>query len=328
MNARFLKVGLVALAATAVSPVHAQWAGLGAYQLVGTYALPTNSPNPFSAPQFEASAVTWNRDTNTLFMLGDGGGFVMETTLAGTPIGTMRLAAGASPQGTEFYDPEGLAYVGNGRFVMTEERSRTAVQFTYVADSTLQRTQTSTVKLATNVGNTGLEGLTYDPFTGGFVGVNERAGSGAAQNIFQTGIDFGPGGTATNGSASTVDNAALFPAANVGFATLNDVYSLANTYASTNLLVLTHGAVAEMTRSGSLVASLALPGVAAGYQVEGITMDLAGNLYLVSDNGDAGLNSALLVYAPVPGPAAWVVMTAGLALVARVSRRRASRDGA
>lgn len=327
MNARFLKVGLVALAATAVSPVHAQWTGLGAYQLVGTYALPTISPNPFSAPQFEASAVTWNRDTNTLFMLGDGGGFVMETTLAGTPIGTMRLAAGASPQGTEFYDPEGLAYVGNGRFVMTEERSRTAVQFTYVADSTLQRAQTSTVKLATNVGNTGLEGLAYDPLTGGFVGVNERAGSGAAQNIFQTGIDFAAG-TATNGGASTINNAPLFPAANVGFTTLNDVYALANTSGSANLLVLTHGAVAEMTRSGSLVASLALPGVAAGYQVEGITMDMAGNLYLVSDNGDAGLNSALLVYAPVPGPAAWVVMTAGLALVARVTRRRANRSDA
>lgn len=315
-----------AMLLVSTAPVHAQWAGLGGYQLVGIHALPTNSPRPFSAPQFEASAVTWNPDTNTLFMLGDGGGFVMETTLSGTPIGYMSFASGSSPHANEFYDPEGLAYVGGGRFVMTEERYRTAVQFTYVAGSMLQRAQTSTVKLGTTVGNTGLEGLTFDPVTGGYIFVNERSGSGASQNVFQTGIDFGAG-TATNGGPGTLDNAALFPAANVGFPSLNDVYALANVFGTgtTNLLVLTHGAVAEMTRGGTLLATLALPGIGAGYQVEGMTLDAAGNLYLVSDNGDAGMNSALLVYAPIPEPETWLFLASGLAVAGRLARRRAPR---
>ncbi|MEI7445842.1 MAG: SdiA-regulated domain-containing protein [Burkholderiales bacterium] len=320
------KLVLAAALALSAASAHAQWAGLGNYQLVGNYSLPTISPRPFSAPQFEASAVTWNRDTNTLFMLGDGGGYIMETSLTGTPIGYMSLAAGTSPQGNEFYDPEGLTYIGNGQYVMTEERYRTAVQFTYAAGSSLQRSQTSTVKLATTIGNTGLEGITYDPVTGGFILVNERAGSGAAQNIFQTGIDFAAG-TATNGSATTINNAALFPATNTGLPSLNDVYALANVYGTGtgNLLVLSQSTLVEMTRSGTLVSSLALPGLANGYQVEGITLDASGNLYLVSDNGDAGTNSSLLVYAPVPEPETWLMLVSGLALAGRFARRRAGR---
>ncbi len=42
-------------------------------------------------------------------MLGDGGGYVMETSLTGAPIGYMTLPAGGSPQGNEFYDLEGRA---------------------------------------------------------------------------------------------------------------------------------------------------------------------------------------------------------------------------
>jgi uncharacterized protein YjiK len=322
-----LKSVLVAGMATAASLSHAQWAGLANYVNVGTYALPTLSPNPPSASgskEFEASAVTWNKDTNTLFMLGDGGGYVMETSLTGTPLGYMKLPAGGSPQNNEFYDPEGLAYIGNGQFVMTEERYRTAVKFSYVADSTLQRSQTSTVKLATTVGNTGLEGITFDPLTGGYIFVNETAGSGAAQNIFLTQIDFAAG-TASNGSPSTVNNTSLFAVGNIGFSSLNDVFALTNVYGAgvagrDNLLVLTHTAVREMTRAGAVVGTLTLAGAA--YEVEGITMDASGNIYVVSDNGNAGTFSTLLVYAPVPELGSGALLLAGLAAMGAVARRR------
>jgi uncharacterized protein YjiK len=327
-----LSIRLLAATAAALAfsvPAHAQWAGLANYQLVANYALPTTTPNvpaPGGSTQFEASAVTWNRDTNTLFMLGDGGGFVMQTRLDGTPIDYMLLPGGNSPQGNEFYDPEGLAYIGNGQFVMTEERYRTAVRFSYSAGTTLQRAQTSTVKLATTVGNTGLEGVTFDPRSNTYIFVNERSGTGAAQNIFQTSIDFAAG-TASNGSATTVDNAPLFPAANIGFTSLNDVYALSNVYGtavpgSSNLLVLTLTGVAEMTRTGTRVGSLALPG--GNYLVEGLTMDANGLIYLVTDNGDAGTASALLVYAPVPEPSTAALMVAGLLASAGLARRRAA----
>ena len=38
----------------------------------------------------------------------------------------MTLASGPSPQGTDFYDTEGLTYVGGGQFVIVEERDRQA----------------------------------------------------------------------------------------------------------------------------------------------------------------------------------------------------------
>jgi uncharacterized protein YjiK len=327
MQTRFIKTGLAAAMATLSVASQAQWAGLSNYVNVGTFALPTLSPSPPTASsslEFEASAVTWNKDTNTLFMLGDGGGFIMETSLTGTPIGFMRLPAGGSPQGNEFYDPEGLTYIGGGQFVMTEERYRTAVKFTYAAGTTLQRSQTATVKLATTVGNTGLEGVTVDPVTGGYIFVNQTAGTGASQNIFQTEIDFAAG-TATNGSAATVNNTSLFPVANIGFSDLNDVYALANVYGSNvsgyqNLLVLTHTGVREMTRAGAVAGSLTLAGAA--YEVEGISMDANGNIYLVSDNGNAGTFSTLFVYAPVPEPETLVLMMAGLGILGAALRRR------
>ncbi len=321
-----INAGFAAAIAVLSTASQAQWTGLGNYSLVGNYALPALSPNAFSAAEFEASAVTWNKDTNTLFMLGDGGGFITETTLNGTVLGTMKLAAGSSPQGNEFYDPEGLAYIGGGKFVMTEERYRTAVQFTYAANTTLTRAQTSTVKLATAVGNTGLEGITYDPVTGGYIFVNETSGSGAAQNIFQTQINFAAG-TATNGGATTVNNTSLFPAANIGYGSLNDVFALSNVYGSSvtgnqNLLVLTLTGIKEMTRSGTAVSNLALLG--AGYQVEGITMDNNGVIYVVSDNGNLGFNSALMVYAPaaVPEPEGYGLALGGMAALGWVTRRK------
>ncbi len=331
-----LRVGVVAVLAAASFSSNAQWAGLNNYVQIGNYALPTLSPSPPTAAaskEFEASAVTWNPDTNTLFMLGDGGGFIMQTTLTGTPIDFMKLPSGNSPQGNEFYDPEGLTYIGGGKFVMTEERYRTAVQFTYAAGTSLQRAQTSTVKLGTTVGNVGLEGVTYDPVTGGFIFINETGGpTGSSQNIFQTQIDFASG-TATNGSAATLNNTSLFPVGNIGYTSLNDVYALANQYNSSssgyqNLLVLSHGGIKEMTRTGVVAGSLTLPGT--GYESEGITMDKNGLIYVVTDNGNAGTQSALLVYsaAPVPEPEGYGLALAGLGTLGLVIRRKKSRASA
>ena len=146
-----------------------------------------------------ASGVTYDWDTDTLFIVGDGGTSVVQVSKSGAFIDSMTLAQGNSPQGTEFYDTEGIAYVGSGTFVLIEERYRQVNQLTYTPGGTLHRSDVKTVKLGTTVGNVGLEGISSDPLTGGFILVKEKD----PQSIFKTNINFNLG-TATNGSLTII----------------------------------------------------------------------------------------------------------------------------
>ena len=174
---------------------------LADYVRVGRYDLPeptrTAAP-PDSLLAQEASSVTYNWDTDTLFVTGDGGTSVVQVDKSGNLIDSMTLAPGGSPQGTEFYDTEGIAYVGGGQFALIEERDRQVNLFTYVPGGVLNRADAQTVKLGTTIGNIGLEGVTYDPQTGGFVFVKELT----PQGMFQTGIDWGAGTATKIGRAS------------------------------------------------------------------------------------------------------------------------------
>ncbi len=177
---------------------------LSTYLRVGRFDLPeptrtAHPPNSLLAQ--EASAVTYNWDTDSLFVVGDGGTSVVEVNKMGQLISSMTLAPGPSPQGTDFYDTEGITYVGGGKFVLMEERDRQANLFTYVAGGVLHKTDAKTVKLGTTIGNIGIEGISYDPLTSGYLCVKEKD----PQSIFQTGIDF-VAGTATNGSPSATSS--------------------------------------------------------------------------------------------------------------------------
>ena len=199
---------------------------LSQYARVGRFDLPEptrTTPPANSLLAQEASAVTYDWDTDSLFVVGDGGTSVVQVSKTGALINSMTLAQGTSPQGTEFYDTEGIAYVGGGKFVLTEERDRQANLFTYVPNTTLTRAAVQTVKLGTTVGNIGIEGLTNDPQTGGFIVVKEATPEG----IFQTGIDFAAG-TATNGSPTTENSTNLFDPALAGLADFSDVFALSN----------------------------------------------------------------------------------------------------
>src|SRR5215471_9327301 len=129
---------------------------LSTYVRIGRFDLPeptrTAAP-PNSLLAQEASGVTYNWDTDTLFIVGDGGTSVVQVTKTGMLVDSMTLAPGNSPQGTEFYDTEGITYVGGGKFVLMEERDRQANLFTYVPNTTLHRADVRTVKLGTTIGN-------------------------------------------------------------------------------------------------------------------------------------------------------------------------------
>jgi len=269
---------------------------LANYIQTGRYSLPVQGGANLLAQ--EASAISYDKDTDTLFVVGDGGTSVTQVTKKGVLIDTMTLGADASqPQGTAFYDPEGIAYIGNGRFVMALERYRQVMQFTYAAGSTLSAADAKSVKLGTTVGNIGIEGLSYDPATGGYLVVKESGPSG----IFQTGIDF-TAGTATNGSPTTENSTNLFDPAKAGLTAFSDVFALANVLPAAaadyqNFLIVSgpDGKVIELDRSGRVLGTLDV-GVAP--QNEGVTMDADRNLYVVNEIGGGTGHPQMLVYSP------------------------------
>jgi hypothetical protein len=224
----------------------------------------------------------------------------------------MTLAPGPSPQGTDFFDTEGVTYIGGGKFVLMEERDRQANLFTYLAGGILHKTDAQTVKLGTTIGNIGLEGISYDPLTGGYICVKEKD----PQSIFQTGIDFAAG-TATNGSPSATSSTDLFSPALANLADFSDVFALSNLPSLSgqsdysHLLVLSQesGQIINVDRSGNISSSLTIvsdpgnPLSVADQTHEGLTMDRYGNLYTVSENGGGDSDHPQLwVYAPSTAP--------------------------
>ena len=167
---------------------------------------------------------------------------------------------------------------------------------------------TQTVKLGTYVDNIGIEGISNDPQTAGYICVKEKDPEG----IFQTGIDF-VAGTATNGSPTTVNSVNLFNPALANVLDLADVFALSNLPAlagqanSGNLLLLSQESVKieHIDRTGTVSSSLTIvndpgnPLSVAEHQHEGIAMDNDGFLYTVCENGGGDTDHPQLwIYAP------------------------------
>ncbi len=347
-------MGLLVAAALATSSALAvNSVDLSTYQLVGRYALPSPpaGTTPVNLLAQEASGIAWNRDTNTLFVVGDGSRSITQVSLTGTFIDTMNLALDPNkPQGTAFYDTEGITYVGNGKFVVVEERLRVANLITYSAGSTLSYSGAQQVKLGTTIGNIGLEGISYDPKTGGFIAVKEKPASSndtVPGGVFQTTIDFNAG-TASNGSATTVNSINLFNlgkpnGVNSAVSDLADVFALSNVTAAgssdyDNILLISQesGKILKVNRNGDILGTLNIPFLTsapngttsltgpgdplvltlADQQHEGVTMDDVGNIYVVNENAGGDINyPQLWVFAPVPEPETYAMLLAGLALI-------------
>ncbi|MDB5931912.1 MAG: hypothetical protein JWR60_3619 [Polaromonas sp.] len=295
---------LVPLAAPVLSFVSPQESlDLSNYTLTGKYSLPVGSGANLLAA--EVSAVTYNPDTDTLFIVGDNGTSISQISKTGQLIDTMTLPADASkPQGTYFYDPESIAYLGGGQFVIVEERFRQANLLTYKGGTTLDVSTVKTVKLGTTVGNIGIEGVTLDPLTGGYLAVKEKTPMGN----FQTGINFAAG-TASNGSATTENSANLFDPALAGVVDFGDISALSNRLASTapdysHLVVLSQesGRILKMDRAGKIYGTLDIELAA---QHEGITFDKDLNMYVTNELGTGGTSGEeLWVYKPTRSAAA------------------------
>lgn len=310
-----IKHALAAAAATLALGATAQTTSIGlqTYTVTGNFALPT-----LAGMGLEASAVTYARDRNSLFVVGDEGLGVIEYSLSGQFIGSMALNWAAT--GSSNNDSEGLTYLGNGQLVLVDERPQYAYSFTYTAGGTQALGSTPRVAItgnATSVGNVGTEGISVDPRDGSFFSVKQ---DNPLELRYGT-LDFATG--ASTMSVQFSGATSLF-----GVNSFSDVQTLApvdsfvGQPAADNLLVLSLDSrrLLEINRQGQTLSSLDLTPITA-QNIEGVTVDERGTVYLVAEDSGSG-NSRLFVLTPVPEPGTYAMLLAGLALVGAAVRRR------
>ncbi len=248
----------------------------------------------------EASGVAYDKDTDSLFVVGDGGTAIVQVAKSdGHVIDSMTLNAG------DFEDTEGITYVGGGKFALVEERQRRVDLFTYVAGGTLRRADVQSARLGATVGNVGIEGISFDAQTGGYIAVRQSQPT----SIFQAGIDFASGAvTASDGTPilSTTDNPpALFDAARTGLSAFNDVFALSNILPGSapdrgDVIVIgaPDGKIVKTDRTGQLKSTLYMSATA---QNEGVTMGADGTIYAVGEQAGGASLPGLTVFKPTTG---------------------------
>ena len=318
MTRRMAAAALLAACTLAVAPAQAQNSiDLGRYTLARNVALDT-----LGGMGLEASAVAYARDRGTLFVVGDEGLGVVEFSLTGQTVSSMAFSAW--PTRTTHHDAEGLAYLGNGVLVVGEERIQDAFRFNYVAGGSVNLATAAWSSVANwAYNNSGLEGISFDPRDGSFVAVKQASPQMVLTGTlaFEADLDGGPSAMGTLFSASS-----LFGLTSLSdVQTLSPVDALAGTPAADNLLLLSLGSkrLVEVNRSGQVLSSLDLSAFTPN-DIEGVTIDELGRIYLVAEDSGFG-QSRLLVLTAVPEPATWAMWLVGLAAVG--ATRRQARGG-
>jgi hypothetical protein len=254
--------------------------------------------------------VTYNWDNGNLFIVGDEGDAILEITPSGQFVSTMTL--------TGFADTEGLTYIGNGEFVVGEERLQDVYKFTYTAGGTADRGSLQTASIGPTVGNIGIEGFSYDPRNGRFVMVKENT----PQGVYDTAITFGNPPATTNINPSNLFNPALLGVLDVSdVQVLATVPSLIGTADEDNLLIFSQESarLLEVTRTGQVLSTFSFAGINA--TAEGVTIGPDGTIYIVAEEFSP-LNPLPTVYVLRPIPAPGAAALVGLVGLSAVRRRR------
>jgi uncharacterized protein YjiK len=312
----------IAIAATfSVSANAANSINLGNYSVTGTYDLALS----FGAVSgLEASAVTYARDRNSLFFVGDEGTGVIETSLIGQTLGSMSFNwAGTASTNN---DTEGLTYIGGGNLVLAEERLYDAYQFNYVAGGNVTLANNYASISNATVGNNGLEGISYDPRNGSFVTVKQAV----PQDVLAGNLTFAGGAGGTSTMSNLFNPASLSVTSLSDVQTLSPVDSLIGSAAADNLLIYSLGSkkLLEVNRAGNILSSFDFTSILPNNAIEGVTVDQFGTIYLVAEQqqgGGAPFGSAsklIVLAAPVPEPETYAMLLAGLGLMGFVARRK------
>jgi len=322
---RIQQLAIAAAAALACCAAQAQSLNLANYQVTGTYALDVLNGTSGGISGLEASAVAYAKDRGTLFFVGDEGTGVVEISKTGQTLGHMDFDWTST--GSSKHDTEGMTYLGNGVLVVGEERLYDAYKFSYVNGGSAALANASVSISNANVGNDGMEGISYDPRNGGsFVTIKQDV----PEDILAGTLTFGAN------LSGTANMSQLFNPSLLNVSTLSDVVvlsqvnSLAGTAGADNLLFLSLGSkvLLEADRSGHVLSSFDLSTVLPHNAIEGATIDENGTIYLVAEQVQDGTatgfdkSQLIVLTSVVPEPASYALMVAGIGLLGLVAKRR------
>jgi len=227
-------------------------------------------PITLDGVQNNASGLTFNPDTKTLFLVLNGPTEIFELTLDGTVRRRIVLSG--------FSDTEGIAYIEGDTYAVVEERD-CAVRLFKVSEATnVLRSTAATVDVMANPtkSNTGLEGITLDRHRNRLLVVKEKVPRRICEVPLPT----------TGGGRDIVDPWD----AEKDSLDMSDLAGVHYHAGTRHLLILSHESkcIVECTTDGREIGRLSLRRGSAGLsqhipQPEGITMDDRGTLYICSE---------------------------------------------
>jgi uncharacterized protein YjiK len=216
----------------------------------------------------ETSGLAYNADTDTLFTVTGKHPQLVELSLAGVVLRRIAL--------TGFADPEGVEVLADGQLAIIDERRRTLTAFSLAADAlSLDAQDYPSFDLGfADAGNKGFEGLAWDSRQQRVLLGKERGPLGLFSLPF-------PGEDGVSSGLQAMPAGNLF---------VRDISSLSYDARTGHSLLLSDESrmLLELDGNGEPVSFISLNAGLHGLrssikQGEGVTMDAAGNIYIVSE---------------------------------------------
>lgn len=220
-----------------------------------------------------ASGITYNPDTDTLFGISNSPTYLVEMSKQGHELRKITLDG--------FHDTEDLTYLGEGRYAIVEERLRSVV-IVHIDEQTVSvdrsESRSFTLPDVNDGNNKGFEGIAFDPAEQSLFVVNEDE----PRQLFRIDGFLDP-----ESDHFSVTHPWDMEENSLGKRDLSGVHFDLGTG---NLLVLSDESrsLTESTLTGEKVSRLSMSMFRAGFdhnirQAEGVAMDHAGQLYILSE---------------------------------------------
>ncbi len=217
--------------------------------------LPLSAPVRLEGVEENASGLAFKPDPGTLYLVVNNPPGIVELTPEGARKRAVRLEG--------FEDPEGIAWLGSDSFAVVEEKRGAIAIFDLPpgADS-VGKAQAREITVEGDLGNSGLEGIAYDPGSDVFYVVKEKD----PKKIYRV---------TRKGEISNPWPAEAGPP---GISDMSDIYFHPPTG---HLVILSHesAAAVECTIEGKEVSRLPID----LRQAEGATLDGRGRLYICGE---------------------------------------------